>query len=67
MQHYSRECERGQTRIAELERLQRNCESGIAALEACWTQVLIARNPPSLLAPLTMLPAPGHDQVPDAP
>jgi hypothetical protein len=40
MQHYSRECERGQTRIAELERWQTNCEAGIAALEACWTQVL---------------------------
>lgn len=40
MQHYSREYRRTQARVEELERWQRNCEAGIAALQACWTEVL---------------------------
>lgn len=39
MKHYSREYERSQGRIEELERLRRTFEAGLAALEACWTQV----------------------------
>ena len=39
MRHYSRENERSQARIAELERTKRACEAGLAALNACWTQV----------------------------
>ncbi|KAI0328649.1 BRE1-domain-containing protein [Cubamyces sp. BRFM 1775] len=38
MKHYSREAERSQARVAELERRRTQCEAGLAALEACWTQ-----------------------------
>lgn len=41
MKHYSREYERSQGRIRELERLRRTVEAGLAALEACWTQVSV--------------------------
>ncbi|OCH92316.1 BRE1-domain-containing protein [Obba rivulosa] len=40
MKHYSRENERSQARIAELERRRHTCEAGLAALEACWTQII---------------------------
>jgi hypothetical protein len=39
MKHYSRENERCQLRISELERRKNTCEAGLAAVEACWTQV----------------------------
>lgn len=39
MKHYSRENERSQAKIVELERRRSTCEAGLAALEACWTQV----------------------------
>lgn len=39
MKHYSRENERSQAKITELERRRNTCEAGLAALEACWTQV----------------------------
>ena len=39
MRHYSREAERSQARVAELERRFSTCQAGLAALEACWTQV----------------------------
>lgn len=39
MKHYSREHERGQSRIAELERRKNTCEAGLAAISACWSQV----------------------------
>jgi E3 ubiquitin-protein ligase BRE1 len=39
MKHYSREHERSQSRIAELERRKNTCEAGLAAMAACWTQV----------------------------
>ncbi|KAJ3553638.1 hypothetical protein NM688_g3503 [Phlebia brevispora] len=40
MKHYSRENEKSQAKIAELERRRDTCEAGLAALEACWTQLL---------------------------
>ncbi|CDO75357.1 hypothetical protein BN946_scf184966.g25 [Trametes cinnabarina] len=40
MKHYSREAERSQARVAELERRRTQCEAGLAALEACWTQII---------------------------
>lgn len=39
MKHYSRENERSLAKIAELERRKHTCEAGLAALEACWSQV----------------------------
>jgi E3 ubiquitin-protein ligase BRE1 len=39
MRHYSRENERSQTRIAELERLKNTYEASLAVMGACWTQV----------------------------
>ncbi|KAF8894030.1 hypothetical protein BD779DRAFT_1797962 [Infundibulicybe gibba] len=40
MKHYSRENERCQARIAELERRKNTCEAGLAAISACWTQLV---------------------------
>ncbi|KAI0675260.1 BRE1-domain-containing protein [Trametes maxima] len=40
MKHYSREAEKSQARVAELERRRSQCEAGLAALEACWTQLI---------------------------
>ncbi|KAH9949593.1 BRE1-domain-containing protein [Amylocystis lapponica] len=40
MKYYSREHERSQARVAELERRRHTCEAGLAALEACWTQTI---------------------------
>ncbi|CAK5281609.1 unnamed protein product [Mycena citricolor] len=42
MKHYSREHERGQIRIAELERRKNACEAGLAAMSACWSQLVQA-------------------------
>ena len=39
MKHYSREHERSQARIQELERRKSICEAGLAAMSACWAQV----------------------------
>jgi E3 ubiquitin-protein ligase BRE1 len=39
MRHYSRENERSQSRIAELERRKNTCEAGLVAMSACWNQV----------------------------
>jgi len=39
MKHYSRENERNQIRIDELERRKNTCEAGLAAMSACWAQV----------------------------
>ncbi|KAI0374105.1 BRE1-domain-containing protein [Pilatotrama ljubarskyi] len=40
MKQYSREAERSQARVAELERRHMHCQAGLAALEACWTQLI---------------------------
>lgn len=40
MKHYSREHERSQARIAELERRRNTCEAGMVAMAACWEQVI---------------------------
>ncbi|KZT72126.1 hypothetical protein DAEQUDRAFT_705813 [Daedalea quercina L-15889] len=40
MKYYSREYERSEARVAELERRRSSCEAGLAALEACWTQII---------------------------
>ncbi|KAF5380344.1 hypothetical protein D9615_004567 [Tricholomella constricta] len=40
MKHYSREHERSQSRIAELERRKLTCEAGLAAMAACWNQLV---------------------------
>ncbi|KAF8813812.1 BRE1-domain-containing protein [Phlegmacium glaucopus] len=40
MKHYSREHERSQARIQELERRKSTCEAGLAAMSACWAQLL---------------------------
>ncbi|KAJ7045767.1 BRE1 E3 ubiquitin ligase-domain-containing protein [Mycena alexandri] len=42
MRHYSREHDRSQSRIAELERRKNTCEAGLAAMAACWTQLVEA-------------------------
>lgn len=39
MKHYSKEHERSQTRIEELELRKSTCEAGLAAISACWAQV----------------------------
>lgn len=39
MKHYSRESERREARIIELERQKTKCEADLAAMEACWMQV----------------------------
>lgn len=39
MRHYSRENERSQARISELERLKSTYEASLAVMGACWTQV----------------------------
>lgn len=41
MKHYSREGERCQSRITQLERQKSRCEAGLAAMETCWQQVNI--------------------------
>ena len=41
MLHYSRENQRSQIRITELERRKSECEAGLAAMAACWNQVII--------------------------
>ncbi|KAI0318263.1 hypothetical protein OF83DRAFT_1117143, partial [Amylostereum chailletii] len=40
MKHYSRENDRGQARIAELERLKGTYEASLAVMGACWTQIV---------------------------
>ncbi|KAI0256288.1 BRE1 E3 ubiquitin ligase-domain-containing protein [Lactifluus subvellereus] len=40
MRHYSRENERSQTRLAELERLKNTYEASLAVMGACWTQLV---------------------------
>ncbi|KAJ7187992.1 hypothetical protein C8R46DRAFT_6470 [Mycena filopes] len=42
MRHYSREHERSLSRIEELERRKNTCEAGLAAMAACWTQLVEA-------------------------
>lgn len=39
MKHYSKENERSQARIEELEQRKSTCEAGLAAISACWAQV----------------------------
>ncbi|TFK25168.1 hypothetical protein FA15DRAFT_367027 [Coprinopsis marcescibilis] len=40
MRHYSRENERNLLRIQDLERRKTTCEAGVAAISACWTQLV---------------------------
>ncbi|KAG5648585.1 hypothetical protein DXG03_003196 [Asterophora parasitica] len=40
MKHYSREHQRSQSRIAELERRKHTCEAGLATMAACWNQLV---------------------------
>ncbi|KAI9456516.1 BRE1 E3 ubiquitin ligase-domain-containing protein, partial [Lactarius psammicola] len=40
MRHYSRENERSQARITELERLKSTYEASLAVMGACWTQLV---------------------------
>ncbi|KAL0578744.1 E3 ubiquitin-protein ligase bre1 [Marasmius crinis-equi] len=40
MKHYSREYEHSQARIAELEERKVTCEAGLAAMSACWQQLV---------------------------
>ncbi|KAH7911989.1 BRE1 E3 ubiquitin ligase-domain-containing protein [Hygrophoropsis aurantiaca] len=42
MKHYSRENERSQTRIAQLEQRKTTCEAGLLAIAACWEQLVDA-------------------------
>lgn len=42
MRHYSREHERSLNRIAELEQRKQRCETGLAAMSACWNQLVAA-------------------------
>ncbi|KAJ6594095.1 BRE1 E3 ubiquitin ligase-domain-containing protein [Mycena capillaripes] len=57
MKHYSREHDRSQSRVAELERRKNTCEAGLAAMAACWTQLVQA----------IRLVAKPEDLPPDAP
>ncbi|KAF9051164.1 BRE1-domain-containing protein [Hymenopellis radicata] len=41
MKHYSRELDRSQAQIQELERRRSQCEAGLAAISACWAQILL--------------------------
>jgi hypothetical protein len=49
MRHYSREHDRSQSRVAELERRKNTCEAGLAAMAACWTQVSYRFVAPTLI------------------
>ncbi|KAK1222915.1 E3 ubiquitin-protein ligase bre1 [Marasmius sp. AFHP31] len=40
MKHYSRKCQHSQARIAELEERKVTCEVGLAAMSACWQQLV---------------------------
>ncbi|KIK80873.1 hypothetical protein PAXRUDRAFT_833269 [Paxillus rubicundulus Ve08.2h10] len=40
MKHYSRENERSQVRIAQLEQRKSTCEAGLVAIAACWEQLV---------------------------
>ncbi|EGN99683.1 hypothetical protein SERLA73DRAFT_167589 [Serpula lacrymans var. lacrymans S7.3] len=40
MKHYSREHERSQLRIVELEQRKSTCEAGLVAIAACWEQLV---------------------------
>ncbi|KAH7888505.1 BRE1 E3 ubiquitin ligase-domain-containing protein [Phlebopus sp. FC_14] len=40
MRHYSRENERSQARIAQLEQRKSTCEAGLVAIAACWEQLV---------------------------
>ncbi|KIJ67989.1 hypothetical protein HYDPIDRAFT_83645 [Hydnomerulius pinastri MD-312] len=40
MRHYSRENERSQARIAQLEQRKTTCEAGLVAMAACWEQLV---------------------------
>ncbi|KAJ7072145.1 hypothetical protein C8F01DRAFT_1243222 [Mycena amicta] len=40
MRHYSREYDRSQSHLAQLERRKSACEAGLAAMAACWSQLL---------------------------
>lgn len=42
MRYYSRENERAQRRILELERYNEKCQAGLAAMETCWNMVSLA-------------------------
>ena len=44
MLSYSRENERYQIRIAELERRKNTCEASYAAIVTCWTQVSLPQS-----------------------
>ncbi|KAF8919838.1 BRE1 E3 ubiquitin ligase-domain-containing protein [Mucidula mucida] len=41
MKHYSRELDRSQAQIQELEWRRSQCEAGLAAISACWAQILV--------------------------
>ncbi|KAH7929827.1 BRE1-domain-containing protein [Leucogyrophana mollusca] len=61
MKHYSRENERSQARIAQLEQRKTTCEAGLVAIAACWEQLVDTIR---TLAPPDQLPAvevPTHD------
>ncbi|CAE6449136.1 unnamed protein product [Rhizoctonia solani] len=40
MKHYARELERTQATVDELQKRKNMCEAGMAAMEACWNQLL---------------------------
>ncbi|KAG6920311.1 hypothetical protein DXG01_005080 [Tephrocybe rancida] len=40
MRHYSRENERSQSCIEDLEKRKQSCEAGLAAMTACWNQLV---------------------------
>ncbi|KAF8210585.1 hypothetical protein K438DRAFT_163909 [Mycena galopus ATCC 62051] len=42
MRHYSREYDRSRSRVAELEKRKTTCEAGLAAMAACWAQLVEA-------------------------
>jgi hypothetical protein len=59
MKHYSREHERSQVQIAELEQRKNTCEAGMVAMAACWEQVFtlfVSPNSPLILFFISWLP-----------
>ncbi|KAJ7772537.1 hypothetical protein DFH07DRAFT_734059 [Mycena maculata] len=63
MKHYSREHDRSQDRIAELERAKTTCDAGLAAMSACWHQ--LEETIRSLIRPEDLPPIPPNTRAPD--
>jgi nicotinic acid mononucleotide adenylyltransferase len=64
MQHYSREHDRAQQQVLELERRKSMLEAALAAVETCWAQVsLISTARPSKTSGIYTLAASRRNQT----